>query len=117
MQVRAQQRWDGRDAVAIPVFAGSMCEACAPGFYLRPDRVCGQCPESFGSSSAAVRVQAALRFSAAVFGTCLIVAVLVAKLERMSGETSTRKVWTEVTLFKLGSSRSAADLKSAVANR
>jgi hypothetical protein len=106
--VRAQQRWDGWDAVThaalkaraihpIPVFAGWMCEACAPGFYLRPDRVCGQCPESFGLSSAAVRVQAALRFSAAVFGTCFMVTVLVAKLERTSGEENPRKVWMEVT--------------------
>ncbi len=98
----------GRDAVVLvarkargnmplPVFAGSMCEACAPGFYLRPDRVCGRCPESFGSSSAGTRVQAALQFSAAVFGTCLFVTVLVAKLERMSGEENPRKVWMEVT--------------------
>ena len=85
-------------------FAGPMCEACASGFYLRPDRTCGKCPELSGSSSAAERLRAALPFSAALVATCLIVTVLVAKVERMSGEQNTRRVWMEVTpqLLRLG---------------
>ncbi len=75
-----------------------MCQACASGFYLRPDRTCGKCPESSDSSSAAERLRAALPFSAALVGTCLIVTVLVAKVERMSGEQNTRRVWMEVTV-------------------
>ena len=74
-----------------------MCEACASGFYLRPDRICSQCPESSGSSSNAERLRAALPFSAGLLGTFLIVTVLVAKVERMSGEENTWKVWVEVT--------------------
>ena len=81
-----------------------MCEACASGFYLRPDRICSRCPESSGSSSDAERLRAALPFLAGLLGTFLIVAVLVAKVERMSGEQNTRRVWMEVTpqLLRLG---------------
>ena len=96
-----------------------MCEACASGFYLRPDRICSQCPESSGSSSDAERLRAALPFLAGVLGTFVIVAVLVAKVERMSGEESTRKVWVEVTPRSAFGSACVLQqiLRSDVANR
>jgi hypothetical protein len=79
------------------VIAGPMCELCASGFFLRPDRTCSKCPEASGSSSTLERLRAALPFAAGILLTLMILTVILAKLQRMSGEDNARTVWMEVS--------------------
>ena len=79
------------------LLAGPMCEVCAPGFYLRPDRACEECPEASGSSSIAERVRAALQFAAALLASLVVMTWILARLERWSGEDDACKVLMEVS--------------------
>jgi hypothetical protein len=79
------------------VIAGPMCELCASGFFLRPDRTCSKCPEASGYSSTLERLGAALPFAAGIIVTLMILTVILAKLQRMSGEDNARTVWMEVS--------------------
>ena len=85
------------------VLAGPMCEVCASGFFLRPDRVCSKCPEASGSSSTLERLKAALPFAAGILVTLMILTVILARLERMSGEDDARTVWLEVSADRMHS--------------
>jgi hypothetical protein len=97
---RSLARPKARAMKQILAFAGPMCEACASGFFLRPDRTCSKCPEAFGSSSTVEVLRAALSFAAGIVLTLVILALILAKLERMSGEANTRTVWMEVAPSK-----------------
>ncbi len=79
------------------MIAGPMCELCASGFFLRPDRTCSKCPEASGSSSTLERLRAALPFAAGIIVTLMILTVILAKLQRMSGEDNARTLWMEVS--------------------
>jgi len=81
----------------ILALAGPMCEACASGFFLRPDRTCSKCPEASGSSSTLERLRAGLPFAAGIVVTLTILALILAKLKRISGEDNARTVWMEVS--------------------
>ena len=83
------------------MLAGPMCEVCASGYFLRPDRVCSKCPEASGSSSTLERLKAALPFAAGILVTLMILTVILAKLERMSGEDDARTVWLEVSADRM----------------
>ena len=98
---------DGASVLArlVLLCAGPMCEVCAPGFYLRPDRICGECPEASGSSSIAERVKGALPFTTTLLATLVIMTWILARLERMSGEDNTRKAWVEVSSPSSSSAR------------
>lgn len=74
-----------------------MCEACASGFFLGPDRTCSKCPEASGSSSTLERLRAALPFAAGIVLTLVVLTLILAKLERMSGEDDARTVCMEVS--------------------
>jgi hypothetical protein len=97
---RSLARPKARAMKQILAFAGPMCEACASGFFLRPDRTCSKCPEASGSSSTVEVLRAALSFAAAIVLTLALLALILAKLERMSGEANTRTVWMEVAPSK-----------------
>ena len=82
--------------------AGPMCNSCASGFYLRPDRTCAECPNAAGMSTIAERVKAALPFASALLASFGIVAALLFKLARLSGEDDAKRAWVKVSLHPLG---------------
>jgi hypothetical protein len=78
--------------------AGLLCKSCASGFYLRPDGTCAECPNAAGTSSIAEKVKAALPFASALLGSFGIVAALLFKLVRLSGEDDAKRAWVKVSL-------------------
>ena len=86
-----------------------MCKSCASGFYLRPDMTCAECPNAAGTSTIAERMKAAVPFASALLGSFGIVAALLFKLARLSGEDDAKRAWVKVSLcpfrrFLFGSS-------------
>ena len=79
-----------------------MCNSCASGSYLRPDMTCAECPNAAGTSTIAERLKAAVPFASALLGSFVIVAALLFKLARLSGEDDAKRAWVKVSLCPFG---------------
>ena len=82
--------------------AGLLCKSCASGFYLRPDGTCAECPNAAGTSTIAERMKAAVPFASALLGSFGIVAALLFKLARLSGEDDAKRAWVKVSVSLFG---------------